>query len=71
MYFDPTMTLEEYEDYKLLDEINIGYDVEEDLPDQYDDYDDESYIDGLLTDGRIDVDASEMFGDEVIGYSLY
>ena len=70
MYFDPTMTLEEYEDYKLLDEINIGYDVEEDLPDQYDDYDDESYVDGLLTDGRIDVDASEMFGDEVIGYSL-
>ena len=70
MYFDPTMTLEEYEDYKLLDEINIGYDVEEDLPDQYDDYEDESYIDGLLTDGRIDVDASEMFGDEVIGYSL-
>ena len=70
MYFDPTMTLDEYEDYKLLDEINIGYDVEEDLPDQYDDYDDESYIDGLLTDGRIDVDASEMFGDEVIGYSL-
>ena len=71
MYFDPTMTLEEYEDYKLLDEINIGYDVEEDLPDQYDDYDDESYVDGLLTDGRIDVDASEMFGDEVVGYSLY
>ena len=70
MYFDPTMTLEEYEDYKLLDEINIGYDVEEDLPDQYDDYEDESYVDGLLTDGRIDVDASEMFGDEVIGYSL-
>ena len=70
MYFDPTMTLEEYEDYKLLDEINIGYDVDEDLPTQYDDYEDESYIDGLLTDGRIDVDASEMFGDEVIGYSL-
>ena len=70
MYFDPTMTLEEYEDYKLLDEINIGYDVEEDLPDQYDDYEDESYIDVLLTDGMIPVDASEMFGDEVIGYSL-
>ena len=70
MYFDPTMTLEEYEDYKLHDEINIGYDVEEDLPDQYDDYEDESYIDGLLTDGMIPVDASEMFGDEVIGYSL-
>ena len=71
MYFDPTMTLDEYEDYKLHDEINIGYDVEEDLPDQYDDYDDESYIDGLLTDGMIPVDASEMFGEEVIGYSLY
>ena len=55
----------------LQDELKIGYDVEEDfLPDQYDNYDDESYIDGLLTDGMIPVDASEMFGDEVIGYSL-
>ena len=72
MYFDPTMTLDEYEDYKLRDEINIGYDVEEDLPDQYDDYEDESYIDGLLTDGHFHAcDASEMFGEEVIGYSLY
>ena len=70
MYFDPKMTLDEYEDFKLQDEINIGYDVEEDLPDQYDDYEDESYIDGLLTDGMIPVDASEMFGEEVIGYSL-
>ena len=69
MYFDPKMTLEEYEDYKLHDEINIGYDVEEDdLPDQYDD---ESYIDGLLTTGFHAVDASEMFGEEVGGYSLY
>ena len=67
MYFDPTMTLEEYEDYKLHDEINIGYEVEEDLPDQYDD---DSYIDGLLTDGFHAVDASEMFGEEVVGYSL-
>ena len=51
------------------DEINIGYDVEEDdLPDQYDD---ESYIDGLLTTGFHAVDASEMFGEEVVGYSLY
>ena len=33
MYFDPTMTLDEYEDYKLRDEINIGYEVEEDFPD--------------------------------------
>ena len=67
MYFDPTMTLEEYEDYKLHDEINIGYEVEEDLPDEYED---DSYIDGLLTDGFHAVDASEMFGEEVVGYSL-
>ena len=65
MYFDPTMTLEEYEDYKLQDEINIGYEVEEDLPDQYDEYEDDSYVDGLLTDGM-----SEMFGEEVVGFSL-
>ena len=62
-YFD------EYKDLILEDEINIGYDVEEDdLPDQYDD---ESYIDGLLTTGFHAVDASEMFGEEVVGYSLY
>ena len=65
------MTIEEYNELLLQDELKIGYDVEEDfLPDQYDNYDDESYIDGLLTDGRIDVDASEMFGEEVVGYSL-
>ena len=70
MYFDPTMTLEEYEDYKLRDEINIGYDVEEDLPDEYDNYDDESYIDGLLTDGFVRIDNNDMFGEEIFGYSL-
>jgi len=65
------MTIDDYKELLLQDELQIGYEVEEDfLPDQYDNYDDESYIDGLLTDGRIDVDASEMFGDEVIGYSL-
>ena len=65
------MTIEEYNELLLQDELKIGYEVEEDfLPDQYDNYDDESYIDGLLTDGMIPVDASEMFGDEVIGYSL-
>ena len=64
------MTIEEYNELLLQDELKIGYDVEEDLPDQYDDYEDESYIDGLLTDGMIPVDASEMFGEEVIGYSL-
>ena len=65
------MTIEEYNELLLQDELKIGYDVEEDfLPDQYDNYEDESYIDGLLTDGMIPVDASEMFGEEVIGYSL-
>ena len=76
MYFDPTMTLEEYEDYKLQDELQVGYGIpeDEDLPDQYDELreiEEDCYIDGLLTDGRIDVDASEMFGEEVVGYSLY
>ena len=61
------MTIEEYKDLLLEDEINIGYDVEDDLPDEYED---DSYIDGLLTDGFHAVDASEMFGDEVVGYSL-
>ena len=67
------MTLDEYNELLLQDELKIGYGIpeDEDLPTQYDDYEDESYIDGLLTDGRIDVDASEMFGDEVVGYSLY
>ena len=65
------MTIDDYKELLLQDELKIGYDVEEDiLPDQYDNYDDESYVDGLLTDGMIPVDASEMFGDEVIGYSL-
>ena len=67
------MTIEEYNELLLQDELKIGYGIpeDEDLPTQYDDYEDESYIDGLMTDGRIDVDASEMFGEEVVGYSLY
>ena len=70
MYFDPKMTLEEYEDFKLHDEINIGYEVEEDLPDQYDD---ESYIDGIITDGFHEVydPLDELFGEPIAGYSLY
>ena len=69
MYFDPTMTLEEYEDYKLQDEINIGYDVEDDdLPEEIED---ESYIDGLLTSGFHAINDTEMFGEEIVGYSLY
>ena len=72
------MTIEEYKDLLLEDELKIGYEVEEDLPDQYDEYDDESYVDGLLTDGmndyqtgKFECDASEMFGEEGVGYSLY
>ena len=63
------MTIDEYKDLILEDEINIGYDVEEDdLPEEIED---ESYIDSLMTSGFHAVDASEMFGEEVVGYSLY
>ena len=63
------MTLEEYEDFKLHDEINIGYDVEDDdLPDEIEE---SSYIDELLTDGFHAINDSEMFGEEIVGYSLY
>ena len=65
------MTIEEYNELLLQDELKIGYEVEEDfLPDQYDDYDDESYIDGLLTDGFVKCENSDMFGEEIFGYSL-
>ena len=63
------MTIDEYKDLLLEDEINIGYDVEEDdLPDEIED---ESYIDGLLTSGFHAVNDSELFGEEIVGYSLY
>ena len=70
------MTIDEYNELLLQDELKIGYGIpeDEDLPTQYDELreiEEDCYIDGLLTDGRIDVDASEMFGDEVVGYSLY
>ena len=69
MYFDPKMTLDEYEDFKLQDEINIGYDVEEDdLPEELED---ESYIDSLMTSGFHAINDTEMFGEEIVGYSLY
>ena len=69
MYFDPKMTLDEYEDFKLHDEIHIGYDVEDDdLPEELED---ESYIDGLLTSGFHAVNDTELFGEEIAGYSLY
>ena len=59
------MTIEEYKDLLLEDELKIGCEVEDDLPDQYDEIEDDSYVDGLLTDGM-----SEMFGEEVVGFSL-
>ena len=63
------MTLDEYKDLILEDEINIGYDVEEDdLPEELED---ESYIDGLLTTGFHAINDTEMFGEEIVGYSLY
>ena len=63
------MTIDEYKDLILEDEINIGYDVEEDdLPEELED---ESYIDGLLTSGFHAVNDTELFGEEIVGYSLY
>ena len=63
------MTIDEYKDLILEDEINIGYDVEEDdLPDTLED---ESWIDGLLTTGFHAVNDDELFGEEITGYSLY
>ena len=69
-YTPNIMTLEEYNELKLLDELQIGYEVEEDLPDQYDD---ESYVDELLTDGFHEVydPLDELFGEPIAGYSLY
>ena len=62
------MTIDEYKDLLLEDEINIGYDVEEDLPDTLED---ESWIDGLLTSGFNAINDDELFGEEIVGYSLY
>ena len=67
------MTIEDYNELRLQDELNIGYEVEEDLPDEYDEYDDESYVDGLLTDGFREVydPLDELFGEPIAGYSLH
>ena len=62
------MTIDEYKDLLLEDEINIGYDVEEELPDTLED---ESWIDGLLTSGFHPIEDDELFGEEITGYSLY
>ena len=63
------MTIDEYKDLLLEDEINIGYDVEEDdLPDEIEE---DSWIDGLLTSGFNPVEDDELFGEPITGYSLY
>ena len=63
------MTIDEYKDLILEDEINIGYDVEEDdLPEELED---ESYIDGLLTTGFHAINDTELFGEEIVGCLLY
>ena len=63
------MTIDEYKDLMLEDEINIGCYVEDDdLPEELEN---ESYIDGLMTSGFHAVNDSEMFGEEIVGYSLY
>ena len=63
------MTIEEYKDLLLEDELKIGYEVEDDLPDEYEE---DSYIDGLLTDGFREVydPLDELFGEPIAGYSL-
>ena len=69
------MTIEEYNELKLQDELQIGYGIpeDEDLPTQYDDYEEEneSYVDSLLSDGFVKCENSDMFGEEIFGYSLY
>ena len=43
----------------------------EDYAKMIDQYDDESYIDGLLTTGFHAINDTELFGEEITGYSLY
>ena len=64
------MTAEEYKDLLLEDEINIGYEVEDDLPEEIEE---DSYFDELLTDGFHAVydPLDELFGEPISGYSLY
>ena len=69
----PIMTLDEYNELLLQDELKIGYGIPEDEDyDELKEIEDDCYIDSLRTDGHFhECDASEMFGEEVIGYSLY
>ena len=69
-YIQPLMTIEEYNELKLQDELRIGYEVEEDLPDEYEE---DSYFYELKTDGFNAVydPLDELFGEPIAGYSLY
>ena len=68
-YIQPLMTIEDYNELKLQDELNIGYEVEEEFPDEYEE---DSYIDDLKTDGFNAVydPLDELFGEPIAGYSL-
>ena len=64
------MTIEEYNELLLQDELKIGYEVEEDdLPEEIEE---DSYVDELLTDGFHAVydPLEELFGEPNAGYSL-
>ena len=69
-YIQPLMTIEEYNELRLQDELNNGYEVEEDLPDEYEE---DSYFDELKTDGFHAVydPLDELFGEPIAGYSLH
>ena len=72
------MTIDQYKDLLLEDELKIGVGVpeaectdefeEDDLPDELDE---ESWIDGLLTSGFHPIEDDELFGEPISGYSLY
>ena len=77
IHFTPLkiMTIDEYNELLLQDELKIGYGIpeDEDLPTQYDELreiEEDCYIDGLLTDGFVKCENSDMFGEEIFGYSL-
>ena len=56
------MTLDEYRDLQLEDELKIGYDVEDDdLPEEIEDEGFHAVYDPL----------DELFGEPIAGYSLY
>ena len=63
------LTIEEYKDLLLEDELKIGYGIPED---EIDEFEDDSYIDGLMTDGFHEVydPLDELFGEPITGYSL-